>query len=288
MLSKFIYKMIEEYEIPPSFLKRFILIDNSDEFILHINILSKEETRIIDFTTTINKARIISKKINDAYLTDPTINEYEINFQRTFLTKEQDLEEKIIYQIQQIQNSITSKIELKNEDKPLFNKLLYLLGNFDETENILDISSTKEAISFLSTEYRQKSIEYLSSHFKEFSESDDLDKIDESTIFDIIDLYFIKESRDDNDEIFENMKNNEKNKGIIMHFLLRMEEGYNESMIEYITKHIDDEIIDNERSLFVKMIYRALQKEDSLKNTLKKNEKTILCEFRDDDLDGII
>ena len=82
--------MIEktDYETPISYLKRLIEQDKSEKFQIFIKISKKKfisnfklnqksdyENQTI-ITTTINKARIISKKINESYLIDQTIIEY--------------------------------------------------------------------------------------------------------------------------------------------------------------------------------------------------------------------
>ena len=40
----------------------------------------KENAKKIEINTTTNQARVISKKINDIYLIDPTFDKYEMNF----------------------------------------------------------------------------------------------------------------------------------------------------------------------------------------------------------------
>ena len=66
-----------EYTIPTKDLQRLILQDQSDKFYLIVKSLSSKDNQII-IETTFNKARVISRKINQLCQIDPTKNEYEI------------------------------------------------------------------------------------------------------------------------------------------------------------------------------------------------------------------
>lgn len=68
-----------EYETPVNCFRRLTQNDKSDKFDIIIN-FSKGFERSFVFGTTQNKARIISKKIDEIFQIDPTITKYELNF----------------------------------------------------------------------------------------------------------------------------------------------------------------------------------------------------------------
>ena len=68
---------INEYETPINSMKRLTQKDDSEEFDIKVK-FSKDATKEIRIRTTLNKARVISNKINQAYQIDPTITQYEL------------------------------------------------------------------------------------------------------------------------------------------------------------------------------------------------------------------
>ena len=66
------------FKVPLQNFRRIIENDSGGEFHILFKILQNERN-IVDFKTTITKARILSQTINEIYQIDPTINEYEIN-----------------------------------------------------------------------------------------------------------------------------------------------------------------------------------------------------------------
>ena len=67
--------MSEKLEIIYSCLRRLIPKYNSERFAIRIDVRMKEKSKKINFETSIKKARVLSKNINEINL---TIIEYEI------------------------------------------------------------------------------------------------------------------------------------------------------------------------------------------------------------------
>ncbi|KAK8892557.1 hypothetical protein M9Y10_029790 [Tritrichomonas musculus] len=70
-----------------------------------------------------------------------------------------------------------------------------ILNSYDNTEQYLEyeMKSQDEAISFLNTEFHERSIEYLSKHITELVSSSEICNIDEGIINDVIDAYISEE-----------------------------------------------------------------------------------------------
>lgn len=277
--------MKAKYTIPIKDLQRLIKQDHSDKFYLLVKSSSNENDQIT-IETTINKARVISNKINQLYQTDPTIDEYEIiipdeNSSSTDLNLYQEM-------IFLLLRSSTEEIELDTEKVYLFNKIHFLLGQNEEERQKTDfqISNLKEALSLLRTEFHDKSIEYISSHFSEFSESYEFSSLDDEIVIEIIDSFFLTKDEKKFDEmkkIFENLTKKEKDNRIIMHFLLSIEhEEYDIEMIEYITSHLSDEVVQNDITKIIEKFKRQL-----LSQPIKKKKNVIKCQFEGNELSGI-
>ena len=183
-----------DFKTPISSIKRIIKQDNSSDFTIIVNFANKEQKREqIQFHTTMNKARIISKNVNQLYHIDPTINEYAINLPKKFETS---IEMNDSFQIEKILNllikSTDETIQISKEEQHFFTILRFLLGEEEDEESQFhfQIKSEEEALSFLSTEFHHKSIEYLSLHFYEFIEIGDFTSINSEIMNDIIDLFF--------------------------------------------------------------------------------------------------
>lgn len=83
--NHFLLDMAEfvEYEAPTSCLRRLTQQDKSGKFKLIVT-NDQDKNNIIEILTTINKARIISKKINNLFEIDPTLDGTRLNFQKKF------------------------------------------------------------------------------------------------------------------------------------------------------------------------------------------------------------
>ena len=84
-------KDIYVYEKPINDFRRLIQNDDSQNFHLNFQITKKSKSII---NISINKARVISRKINEIYQVDPTIDKYEIKINE--LTDEIDEYEEAI------------------------------------------------------------------------------------------------------------------------------------------------------------------------------------------------
>ena len=208
-------------------LRRVFLNDISDPFIFVVNfthqistknnnLINKDkrkdrsENRIVIKTTT-NKARSISKKINEIFKVDPTINSFEINFPVKLLKSSQSSESNNVQipttkdkeTIEETFNllllSTIKNCEINKNLKSMLHHLKFFLGDElnenteadqeDLSYNSYLIDNIKEAVSLLSTQYHYKSVEYLSENLIPFIQSPLMKGIDENILNDIIDLY---------------------------------------------------------------------------------------------------
>lgn len=190
------------------YLKKLLKYDESENFqiIVDLTIFKKktknqksqiagkggdEEDQII-INTTRNKARVISKNINNICQVDPTINDFFINlpkqlaFQLSNKTREEieDILEALI-------KSTYEQVLIKQESWKIYSTMNTILNSYDNTEQYLEyeMKSQDEAISFLNTEFHERSIEYLSKHITELVSSSEICNIDEGIINDVIDAY---------------------------------------------------------------------------------------------------
>lgn len=318
-----------EYETPLSYLKRLLTYDESDKFQIIVDLTKfkkntknqkskkvgkgrDEEDRII-INTTRNKARVISKNINDICQVDPTINDYFINlpkqlaFQLSNKTRE-EIEEIL----ETLIKSTYEQVQIKQTSWEIYSTINTILNSYDNTEQYLEyeMKSQDEAISFLNTEFHERSIEYLSKHITEFVSSSEICNIDEGIINDVIDAYISYQGSDKEEEeereariernrqIFE-ILSKEGELRIAMHFLLSLDsEEYDSSMIEYIYENLDDEMIKSEasrviftlRSHFLTIIESKgnKTKDENKKKDEKIDRKEIECGYYGDSLSGII
>ena len=172
-----------------------------------------------------------------------------------------------------------------------------LLGQSEEESRKIDlkISSLKEALSLLRTEFHVNSIEYISSHFSELIESIELSSLDDEILIEIIDSYSVKnsENSEENTKIFSNLAQKEKDDRIIMHFLLCIEyDEYDKEMSEYIISHLSDDVANNDLSRIIeKFKQQLLSQFSSSKKQTKKSKKingsVIECKYEGDELSGI-
>ena len=248
--------------------------DDSSNFSFYIKFDHDQKKNQVEIKTTLNKARVISKKVNTYYQTDPTIQNIEINIPSHFHLKDEqtNLKDKIETIFQTILSTTDQPKSISEEEEFLFVLLLRLIEYDDisskshEAEFVKFISTIKEAVSLLSTEFHSDSIQYLSAHFQEFIKSDMFEEIDEGIILDIIDIYIRvnhtenkSEQSNDIKEIFNILKDN-KEPIFLIHLLLHIDSNIlNNEMIEYIINNIDDEIADKETPIFASITKKYFQ-----------------------------
>lgn len=289
-----------EYETSISSIRRIIHHDSSNVFNIFIDLPHFDQNRV-KIATTINKARAISSKINQAYQVDPIVDEFVLKIPKNIKDKISSSETNKIKEVVNILlKSTEEKVEVDQEKVHFFNIVRQLFGinDIDDENFKIDIKNMSEAISFLNTDLHEKSIEYIASHFLEFLKSKAFESIDDQIIIEIIDLYFEKfentetseiqnKKIETNEKIFSILSEINEENQIIMHFLLNLEyDEMNEEMINYIISNLSDDIIDNNLSLIIQKFKHqlsdqiAIQKEKSKKGTFE-------CKFEGNELEGI-
>lgn len=142
--------------------------------------------------STRNKARVISKNINNICQVDPTINDFFINLPKQLAFQ---LSNKTREEIEDILEALIKltyeQVQIKQESWKIYSTMNTILNSYDNTEQYLEyeMKSQDEAISFLNTEFHERSIEYLSKHITELVSSSEICNIDEGIINDVIDAY---------------------------------------------------------------------------------------------------
>lgn len=288
---------IIEYETPINCLRRLLQQDNSDEFDLIIK-FAFNQSKEFNIQTTINKARIISNKINNIYQVDPTITKYELTIPKIYFNLFKESIESQLNSLADIINlkikSITEKISISKEKSQKINLVNILLGEPIESGFLIKMSSITEAISYLSSEFHDISIEYLSSHISQSIDEGQLFNLNDQIIFEIIDSYFhgIRIEKQENKNNSSSTKETKEIFGklsksadpeIVIHFLLQIEScKYTKEMCDYISEHISDNIASNELSQIVKQFLHQLPQEKHA------NEDAVSVEFQGDELKGII
>lgn len=303
---------IIEYETPINNFKRITQKDDSDEFcfILKIRSCPSKESKI---STTMNKARIISNKINCMYQIDPTINQYEIEIPSLLLRNntEEYSEEEIHNNsilIAKLLKSTTEQVTFSKEEETRVKILFHLLGEIKYDDSDIKFENIDECMSYLSTDFHYESIKFLSKHLFDIIKEGQLFHLNESLIIEIIDEYFNSKSNDEpsqqekeekeekreEEEIFEQLCSSGEC-GIVIHFLLRI--GVCKStkdMIEYILEHLSDEIISREMNQIVReFIFHLSEMKEKIEKKKKKQEKKEkesieTIEYEGDELKGII
>lgn len=128
------------YQVPISAYKRIIKNDKSDQFKIIINIkntdhnenISIEKHSQIMISTTINKARVISKVIDDMYSMDPSLNRFEFEFNNQNNPKIKI--DEIIEIFKLILESVENEVSIPEYKRDTFSLILNTLG--DDRANI--------------------------------------------------------------------------------------------------------------------------------------------------------
>ena len=129
------------YQIPDSSYRRIIKNDTSGQFKLIINInqienhddsIAIEKHNQIVITTTINKARIISKTIDEMVTLDATLDHFEFEFNNKNKIKIDEIVE--IFKL--IIGSIDNEVIITEDQKDIFSSILNLLGEDNNKINI--------------------------------------------------------------------------------------------------------------------------------------------------------
>lgn len=288
------------YKTPTANLRRIFEDDNSDNFKIILkfgnknsqsNLKQNKNTNKIEINTTINRARVISKNINHIYLVDPTVDKYEIKFP-TNCNRTAEYPKKIRQLFRKLLNSILEEVTINEEDHQDFTRLLIHLGE----KNITAINNIGDAMSLLFTKFHDESILYLSSRLKEFISKKSIEKIERETVYEIIDTYFEncsrrrgnkKSNKEEVEEIFEEMKKKINDHRIVIHFLIGLEKcDMNDSMIEYLYEHLDDDIVECEMSRLISIVRQHYFEIETTKKPVKK-EGEIEVNFEGDELKGI-
>ena len=258
--------------------------DDSSDFSFIIKYEQEQNLQQTEIKTTLNKARIISRKVNTFYQTDPTIQSIEINIPiHLKLFKDQThIKEKIDKNFEKIIESSNKPITFSEKETFLLTLILRSIDYQSKDESLSFeftkfISTIEESISLLTTSFHFEAIKFLSEHFVNFLKSDMFQKIEEEIILDIIDFYIREnEERNKSDkteeylEIFNIFKDNEEPL-FLMHFLLQLDEKHlDKDMTEYIINHIDGEIASKETAILAEIAKKYFQEQ---KNKFQINKQ---------------
>lgn len=280
------------YEMPRSCFQRLVQQNLSDPFVIY---LSSEYGEKVTIETTVNEARIISKKINDLFYIDPTITEYEITFPLDKLSKYQiielsDLEESVKLLIKSTQESIQVPLQKLRA----FSIVLFYLGTSDEDDQIasyFQFFGEPEAISLIGTEFNSLSVQYLSDHLIDLFENDNVNLLPNDVVYEIIDHRFPEGSHysSDIESLFKCLKPIERYHRYLMYILTKVEIPFtNKDVFKFISEHIDDNTIGDSFPQLVNFFKRSISK--LISNPLINQNKCniIDCKFVNDQLSGII
>lgn len=291
------------FETPISSLKRLLINDNSDEFNLFVTFTNasrknSKPAQVLNkklIKTTINRARVISKKINRIYQIDPTIYEFNLVIPILCHHSTSALEKEIFMNeveklIRLLLKSAEEKIEVSNNKKDIFNIIRSLLGNDENEEIEFKISTDEEALFYLSTDFHDESIDFISSNFLNFVKKRKYKNVDEIIMKEIIDCYFsLKKTKNgvtEINDIFYKLISDGEDSSIILYYLMNLTfEEYNDDMLEYIFDHFDDKTIKCDLAQIVFIIRKFILKK---MNEGKNDINTINCEYKGNELSGII
>ncbi|OHT01408.1 hypothetical protein TRFO_31783 [Tritrichomonas foetus] len=277
-------------------LRTIFINDLSDEFnfiLAYDNDNSNKRT--ITIKTSINKARAISKTINHLSICDPTISDFEIIISEN---KFNNLKLEEFSQILNLLLDSTFKPVSFNLDaklREIFDELQFLLGNSEKVGKNREIQSIECAISFLSTQSHELSIQFLVHNMMDFLKSQFTENISHDVFHEIFSLFEIQIPDLERPSDFLNNildilieKNDRK---LLVFFILHVPIEYTTiKMKEELVVNIDDEMIANEFSTFSSFIKSYLLSSEIILPYQKKiAEKIITINENDNsELNGII
>ncbi|KAK8846454.1 hypothetical protein M9Y10_020476 [Tritrichomonas musculus] len=280
-----------EYEPSVNNYRRLLQTDDSCKFDLFVKLqdikaktkISSDEQNQIRIQTTINKARVISKKINEIYQVDPTITSYTLQIPITAdISKESNDSTAYEEMTKLLIQSIDNKITISSSEAKAFFQLLLLLGE-EANKDEFKLTTLEDSISFLCTKFHDKSIEYLSLHLNELFDSGTMKYLEDELKEEIIDKYFSNKRKEnqteEEEEIVNKMIEGGESAKVIFHFIVGMSsEDCSEEVLRFIIEKVDDELIESEISgiiFFIRRIIEGLPKGSSLskEQKMKKKEK---------------
>ena len=281
----------QSFETPITNFRRLIENDTSDQFKIIISSASQGK---IGYSVSNNEARIISKKIDDLFIIDPTIDQYEIHLPKYLEQRMQG--GRVTRILNHIHKSTRERVNILQEDQKIFSMLQCLLGERTSIEGEEYIENVEEAISLLNTEMEDKSIKYLSEHLTDLFDSVSTSELNEEIIISIIEEYDYGRSEREHgtqeiNEIFERMKTREEDEEIIIHFILCAMNEHNhkyefpQTMKNYIIEHLNDTVADKYLSHFTRLVIDLLSRENKFQ---RETNKITECKFNGKELEGII
>lgn len=142
------------YQTPIESLKRLLINDKSRDFQIIVKIeytqnqndeiVIKKQKQII-INTTVNKARLLSRIIDEKYINDPKINQYVFNLGNMIQNENNKIQfEDVISIFKALIESDQKEVSISEEKKTLFNQILNILdtgyGDIEEMkdENIIE------------------------------------------------------------------------------------------------------------------------------------------------------
>lgn len=272
------------FETPISNFRRLIEQDFSDKFQI-IFCSPSQDKSVLEISQ--NVARLISKKINDLYMIDPTIDKYELSI--PFNEQKQEDNKDLL---NLIVKSTKEQVKIPQDKQKNFALIRFLLGE-SSSDNIYDIQNIKEAISLLSTELDETAVKYLNEHFLELIESGEMKNLSEEVLFSIIDRFSEKviEKVDDIKKIYSILKNQEDEE-IVVRFIMSVKFKNQiellKEMIEYFCEHLNDRIVENELPRITSFIRDIFEKLPLDKLQFEKLPVITKCNYSGNELSGII
>lgn len=140
------------HQFPVSAFQRLLVNDKSDPFkiIISIKDIKKQDQNFVIekcnqvmTSTTINKARVISKTINEMYLIDPSLKQFEFEISSKTENRKKLKTAEVVEIFQIILNSITQEVIISGDQQEIFALILSILGeenvniNMNPNENII-------------------------------------------------------------------------------------------------------------------------------------------------------
>lgn len=132
------------HQFPPSSLQRLLQNDKSDQFKIIVKIKNTENQNEgvmienlnqIIITTTINKARVISKTIDEMFTMDPLIKQFEFEIKNSE-NRDQIKTEEVIEVFQMLLKSTDEEIIISGDKQEIFLTILSILGEENLNESL--------------------------------------------------------------------------------------------------------------------------------------------------------